>query len=1191
MQPRTSIGDGFRVSVSSLPSNASGGSEPDDIESLGDVYVWGEVLAEGVASDGYGIQAPSKIDVLIPKSLESNVVLDANQIACGVRHIAIATRQGEVFTWGEESGGRLGHGTDRDLCSPQLVEFPAATNLDFVACGEYHTCAISKSEDIFTWGDGAHNVGLLGHGTEASHWIPKRVDGPLVGLQVVSVACGTWHSALATSNGKLFTFGDGTFGVLGHGDQESVMYPKEVQLLSGLRTTKVACGVWHTAAIIEVSFQSGSNVTSRKLFTWGDGDKYRLGHGNKETYLQPTRVSSLMEYNFQQISCGHTMTVALTTSGHVFTMGGTENGQLGNPLSTGKVPTLVQDKLLGEFVEEISCGAQHVAVLTSKSELYTWGKGTNGRLGHGDTEDKKSPTLVSTLKDRHVKHISCGSNFTSCICIHKWVVGADQSGCSGCRQGFGLTRKRHNCYNCGLVYCHACSSRKVLKASLAPTPDKPHRVCDACYAKLKAIEAGTASMFHKKANPSQGSIGGKEILSTLKATPSHSSIDGVVRSSRILLPPAIEPIKYLEIRNSKGGSKYDSTSFVRASQVPSLLQLKDIAFPSSLSAIQNVLKTGLPQQNLHENSALVAPCPRKPSPPRSSSPRVSNRIDNLRKTSELLKEEVSKLQNQKSDMQDMEIVKLQRNATEATAFSAVEFSNLMMTKEFIESTIDKLKDMTEKLPQEIPESTILRTIHTQAEDFVKEILESETCSKPSKLESEQQNEPDTQASPSVPSKLQEQTQQENVDAAIVDASPAEEEHVLQENNASMKELEEQKTHDIVASDNDSSKEQNHIVEENVDAARVDLSQAEEHVLQECNASTMELEEQKQHDIVASDNDSSEQQNHIVKENVDAAIVDPSQAEENVDAARIQSSQAEENVLQESNGSFVSSIEGEVIPQTSENVETARVDSSQADENVLQESNGSFVSSIEGEVIPQTSENVDTARVDSSQADENVLQESNGSFVSSIEGEVIPQTSENVETARVDLSQAEGNVLQESNGSFVSSNEGEVMAQTSENVDTARVDTTQAEENVLQESNGSFESSIEEEVIPQSSENGTRLLDSTTGRQGETQVVETSGNGSRSLESSRPMRQGETQVIEQFERGVFVTLILRPDGIKVFKRVRFSKRRFTESEAEEWWNQNKGRVLRKYYTSLQKLSSTGSSNIPPHAEEHNEASPT
>lgn len=228
--------------------NASSGI--DDIESLGDVFVWGEVLADGISSDGLGNPVPVKTNVLIPKSLESNVVLDVQQIASGVRHTALVTRQGELFTWGEECGGRLGHGIDKHLSHPCLVEFLAATNVEYVVCGEYHTCAVSTYGDLFSWGDGIHHAGLLGNGTDISHWVPKRIIGPLEGLQVVSVACGTWHSALATSNGKLFTFGDGAFGVLGHGDMESVSYPKEVQSLSGLKTIKVACGVWHTAAIV-----------------------------------------------------------------------------------------------------------------------------------------------------------------------------------------------------------------------------------------------------------------------------------------------------------------------------------------------------------------------------------------------------------------------------------------------------------------------------------------------------------------------------------------------------------------------------------------------------------------------------------------------------------------------------------------------------------------------------------------------------------------------------------------------------------------------------------------------------------------------------------------------------------------------------------------------------------------------------
>ncbi|XWS08780.1 hypothetical protein CRYUN_Cryun40dG0030100 [Craigia yunnanensis] len=762
MQLRSSAGDGFRLSVSSTPSCSSGGSAgPDDIESLGDVYLWGEVWSDGVTPDGSVSSVPTKIDVLNPKPLESNVVLDVHQIACGVRHVALVTKQGEVFTWGEESGGRLGHGIENDFSRPRLVEFLAVTNVDFVASGEFHTCVVSTAGDLFTWGDGTHNAGLLGHGTDVSHWIPKRVSGTLEGRQVLSISCGTWHSALATSNGKLFTFGDGTFGVLGHGDRESVTYPKAVQMLSGLKTVKVACGVWHTAAIVEVIGQLGANASSRKLFTWGDGDKHRLGHGSKETYLLPTSVSSLIDYNFHQLACGHTINVALTTSGHVFTMGGTAYGQIGNPSSDGKLPCLVQERLVREFVEEISCGAYHIAVLTSRSEVFTWGRGANGRLGHGDLQDRRTLTLVEALKDRHVKNISCGRIL---LPVYASINGSP------------------------VLISH---SKKALKAALAPTPGKPHRVCDACYTKLKAAEAGNTSNVNRKVAGPRPSIDGRERFDK-----------GEVRSSRLLLSPAMELVRYLEIRLGKPGAKYDSPSLVRASQVPSLLQLKDIAFPSSLTVIQNAFKPVTPSPPPTPppyspiNSRSSSPYSRRPSPPRSVTPTFSRSvIESLRKSNELLNQEVAKLQNQvlviylfaipfcsfatlpvltlqptiknnffssfeqlqikslkqKCDSQDMENKKLQENAQEFDSYAVEESSKYKEAKEVVKSITDQLKEITEKLPPEVSDSETFRAIHTQAEAFLNiHGTSGPSSSLPASLES---------------SDMQDQRVEDNVDAA------------------------------------------------------------------------------------------------------------------------------------------------------------------------------------------------------------------------------------------------------------------------------------------------------------------------------------------------------------------------------------------------------------------------------------------
>lgn len=43
----------------------------------------------------------------------------------------------------------------------------------------------------------------------------------------------------------------------------------------------------------------------------------------------------------------------------------------------------------------VACGGAHSACITAAGQLYTWGKGRYGRLGHGDSEDQLVPKLVS----------------------------------------------------------------------------------------------------------------------------------------------------------------------------------------------------------------------------------------------------------------------------------------------------------------------------------------------------------------------------------------------------------------------------------------------------------------------------------------------------------------------------------------------------------------------------------------------------------------------------------------------------------------------------------------------------------------------------------------------------------------------------------------------------------------------------
>lgn len=96
-------------------------------------------------------------------------------------------------------------------------------------------------------------------------------------------------------------------------------------------------------------------------------------------------------------------------------------------------------KQTGKHVVQIACGSTYSAAITADGELYTWGRGNYGRLGHGkihqlwtavrslkcsiffqfyfcllvlflgSSEDQTTPMLVTALKGLKVMDVACGS--------------------------------------------------------------------------------------------------------------------------------------------------------------------------------------------------------------------------------------------------------------------------------------------------------------------------------------------------------------------------------------------------------------------------------------------------------------------------------------------------------------------------------------------------------------------------------------------------------------------------------------------------------------------------------------------------------------------------------------------------------------------------------------------------------------
>jgi len=129
------------------------------------------------------------------------------------------------------------------------------------------------------------------------------------------VSCGGYHTLVKTEDKKLFTFGAGEFGECGHGDQKSKMVPTELSIMKP--TLKKVPGQEFNpdldlALISDISAGTKHSVvliSSGHLFTFGFGDSGQLGLKNTDNQKKPTLVADFGDVGISKISAGNSHTM------------------------------------------------------------------------------------------------------------------------------------------------------------------------------------------------------------------------------------------------------------------------------------------------------------------------------------------------------------------------------------------------------------------------------------------------------------------------------------------------------------------------------------------------------------------------------------------------------------------------------------------------------------------------------------------------------------------------------------------------------------------------------------------------------------------------------------------------------------------------------------------------------------------
>ncbi|KAF7667572.1 hypothetical protein LDENG_00055490 [Lucifuga dentata] len=290
-------------------------------------------------------------------------------VSCGRAHSVAVNEQGQVFSWGAGEGGQLGLGTTEVAVRiPRLVKRLCEHHISQVMCGNQHCIALSRDGQLFTWGQNSSGQLGLGKG-EPSKLFPQPLKS-LVGIPLAQIIAGGDHSFALSLSGAVFGWGKNSAGQLGLNDKQDRPVPCHIKFLRSQKVVYISCGDEHTAALTK----------DGGLFTFGDGSWGQLGHGSTNNELLPRRVLELMGTEVSQIACGRNHTLAFVpSSGLVYAFGCNNCGQLGTgmlqvsrslfPVKTNFLPGNLHRR---EYctVTRIICGGDHSFLLHSNEQSF-----------------------------------------------------------------------------------------------------------------------------------------------------------------------------------------------------------------------------------------------------------------------------------------------------------------------------------------------------------------------------------------------------------------------------------------------------------------------------------------------------------------------------------------------------------------------------------------------------------------------------------------------------------------------------------------------------------------------------------------------------------------------------------------------------------------------------------------------------
>lgn len=240
------------------------------------------------------------------------------------------------------------------------------------------------------------------------------------------------------------------------------------------------------------------------VWTWGSDVYGRLGQGTEDIHRgRPSEVKAMDGVQLLTATCGSAHNIAVDTAGRCYTWGKCHYGQLGHgEMDRNELVPKIIDALQGVRIKAVGAGDSHVLAVADSGELYTWGVGFYGCLGHGDESSLTTPKLVEKLRGEKITAVTGGA-FHSMATTEDgrlFVWGRDHRGQLGMKP---VEIPNYSAGGKGTKLVHL--NQKVLVELKLPSPCKMVSACNDH--SLVLLENGTVLSFGAN---DQGQLGRTE---------------------------------------------------------------------------------------------------------------------------------------------------------------------------------------------------------------------------------------------------------------------------------------------------------------------------------------------------------------------------------------------------------------------------------------------------------------------------------------------------------------------------------------------------------------------------------------------------------------------------------------------------------------------------------------------------------